>query len=71
KDEEELVQLRGKPMPTFGLGHYPIHYYRSSDLDYQLNFSFRSFWGYRWDIFGYVASYYGPNATPRLFVDLF
>jgi hypothetical protein len=71
KDERELVRLRGKPMPLFGSGHHPISYYRVSDSDYLLNFSFRSFWGYHWDLLGYVASYHGPNVTPRLFVDLF
>jgi len=70
-DEAELVLLLGKPMPTFGSHHVPIHYYRNGDSDYHLNFDFRSFWGYRWDLFGYVATYSSCNANPRLFVDLF
>lgn len=68
KDEKEFVQLLGKPMPVFG-EYDRISYYRNSDLDYRLNFSLRSFWGYGGDF--YVASYQGPNTTPRLFVDLF
>jgi hypothetical protein len=71
KNEEELIRLRGKPMPTLGARHSPIQYYRTSDVDYRLSFGLRNFWGHHWDLWGYVASYYGPNTTPRLFVDLF
>jgi len=68
-DQQELVRLRGKPMPLCGSGHCPITYDRNSDADYRLNFDLATFWGYRWNF--YVAYYQGPNATPRLFVDLF
>jgi hypothetical protein len=67
--EQELVRLRGKPMPRFGAGHYPISYERNGNVDYRLHFHLTTFWGYRWNYF--VAYYQGPNAAPRLFVDLF
>jgi hypothetical protein len=69
-NEEELVNLRGKPMPTNGRFTI-VNYYKLDDNHYSLNSSLRSFWGRHWDLFGYVLSYYGPHSTRRIYADLF
>jgi hypothetical protein len=68
-DQKEFVQLRGEPIPRLGVRS--ISYFRDSEPDYRLDFMLGGFWGDRRDLFGYVAWYSGPNANPRLHVDLF
>jgi hypothetical protein len=70
EDEKELVEMRGKPMPTF-YGHFQIQYLRDTEGHYQLSCSVSDFWGSHWDLFGWIVSYYGPSSTPRLRVILF
>ncbi len=69
-DEKEFVRLRGEPMPCSMPAEY-LAYFHNSEFDYQFNFGLRNFWGDHWDLFGYVAVYYGPSASPRLRVFLF
>ena len=68
--EGELVELRGKPMPTYYL-NYCIHYYRSSPEDYSLSACVNNFWGADWDIFGYILHCYGPTSPRRVRAELF
>jgi hypothetical protein len=70
KDEEELVALRGEPMPTF-YQQFAIHYKRLGGDRYELTCSLRSFWGYGWDLWGWHVAYYGCNSPRRIQVILF
>jgi len=69
-DEQELVRLRGKPMPTYR-GLYRIHYYRYDMEQYDLSCCQSNFWGSHWDLFGWILHYYGPHSTQRLHAELF
>jgi len=68
KDEEELVALRGKPLPAF-YKEYRIHYQRQDGDQYRLECSLSDFWGHAWD--GWIVFYNGPDSLRPLQVTLF
>jgi hypothetical protein len=68
--EQELVTLRGAPMPTF-YEDYRISYERRDEQDYILSCTLDSFWGHGWDLFGWIVHYKGPDAPRRMQVILF
>ena len=68
-DEMELVALRQKPMPTF-YRNFQIGYRLDRDR-YYLTCSLSDFWDCHWDLFGWIVSYYGPNAPRRMQIILF
>ena len=65
KDEEELVALRGRPMPTFR-EQFQIHYSRCDGDHYYLECCVNDFWGRAWDIMGWIVYYHGPNSPRRI-----
>lgn len=69
-NEDELVELRGQPMPPF-YKNYRISYQRCSKDEYYLSCSISDFWGQHWDLFGWIFMFYGPNSTQRLHAILF
>jgi hypothetical protein len=69
-DEEELVRLRGKPMPPDG-EKYRIRYYRRDEKQYDMSYNAADFWGRHWDLFGWIFHYYGPSSPQRLHAELF
>lgn len=70
KGEQELVTLRGAPMPTF-YEDFQIRYERRDEQDYILSCTLNSFWGHGWDLFGWDLYYRGPDAPRRIQVILF
>ena len=76
KSEEELVGLRGQPMPTY-YQNYHIHYYLCSQFSisegngYQLHSGTHHFWGEHWDLFPWIFQYHGPESVKRLDAEIF
>jgi hypothetical protein len=67
---EELETLRGAPLPVFWKD-YRIQYERHDEEHYELSCTMQSFWGYGWDIWGWIVCYHGRDAPRRIQVILF
>lgn len=65
EDEEELIALRGEPMPTFYLDSQ-IHYYRDDADHYGLHCCLSDFWGHARDLFGWLIQYRDPESPQRI-----
>ncbi len=63
---KELTEaLHGKPMPCF-YKDFQVSYRKDDTDHYNLSCSFQHFWGVKWDIFGWIFEYSGPEYSRRL-----
>jgi hypothetical protein len=69
-DEQELVALRGQPMPPY-FRAYQTHYYRHNKDAYRIDAMVPDFWGNHGDIFGWIVHYSGPGSPRPFWVILF